>query len=487
MKTLFSLLILALALAGGYWKTQHPEATVDDLRNQATATIDRLKGGLTAVREGGGAASEKQQQITAEQQALQTRLAALEDDQAQISIDNNTVLERVDALNGRLDLITRQREQDTVAEDVAAVDQRLDALDASVTQLLASTNSRQAELLSDLSSMGEKTDSLEARVNTLSSGQDDAAESSPAATLNASVDLRLAQIEKKLATTNADSRQLQSLTEQINDINQNIAAFDTRLKNTNAPSATSNSPVRSSSETASISTLQTDISEQLEALQNQVENSGKSTDVESLISSLEATSDRIQTLEQRVQELPASSNEADSNSTQQMQNALQSQIAALEKRLSSTFSQPDPALLNSIAEVRKQVDQLASQSFVTREELQAKQKGRNIKYKIYFERNSTAVTEEAAKVLLSFIAQEQNRTTGVSIYGFTDRIGSAVYNQQLAQQRATNVRSYLIQNGFDYTRIKAVAGLGEDAAAAIQEDEQVDAQQRSVVLFAAQP
>lgn len=485
MKTLFGLLILALVLAGGYWKTQHPEATVDDLRNQATATIDRLKGGLTAVREGGGTASGKQQQITAEQQALQTRLAALEDDLAQTSIDNNTVLERVDALNGRLDLMTRQREQDTVAEDVAAVDQRLDALDASVTQLLASTNSRQTELLSDLSTMGEKTDSLEARVDTLSSSPDDTDESTPAATLNAPVDLRLAQIEKKLATTNADSRQLQSLTEQINDITQNIAALDTRLKNTKAPAATSNPPIQSSGETASIDTLQTDISEQLEALQTQVENSGKSTDVESLISSLEATSDRIQTLEQRVQELPASSNEADS--AQQMQNALQSQIAALEKRLSSTFSQPDPALLNSIAEVKKQVDQLASQSFVTREELQAKQKGRNIKYKIYFERNSTAVTEEAAKVLNSFIAQEQNRTTGVSIYGFTDRIGSAVYNQQLAQQRATNVRSYLIQNGFDYTRIKAVSGLGEDAAAAIQEDEQVDAQQRSVVLFAAQP
>ncbi|MCK5920431.1 MAG: hypothetical protein KAG66_05790, partial [Methylococcales bacterium] len=350
----------------------------------------RLKGGLITVRDGDGVASDKQQQITAEQQALKMRLVALEEGQAQTSIDNNTVLERVDALNGRLDLITRQREQDTVAEDVAAVDQRLDALDSSVTQLLASTNSRQTELLSDLSTMGEKTDSLEARVETLSSNPDDTGESAPAATLNASVDLRLAQIEKKLTTANADSRQLQSLSDQLTGINKKIAAFDTRLKSTNASSATSQSLVQSSSEAASIDTLQTDISEQLKALQTQVESSGKSTDVESLISSLEATSDRIQTLEQRVQELPASSNEADN--AQQMQNALQSQIAALEKRLSSTFSQPDPALLNSIAEVRKQVDQLASQSFVTREELQAKQKGRNIKYKIYFERNSTAVT-----------------------------------------------------------------------------------------------
>ena len=51
----------------------------------------------------------------------------------------------------------------------------------------------------------------------------------------------------------------------------------------------------------------------------------------------------------------------------------------------------------------------------------------------------------------------------------------------------TNVRSYLIQNGFDYTKINTLSGLGEDAAAAELEDEVEDANQRVVVLFAAQP
>jgi len=54
-------------------------------------------------------------------------------------------------------------------------------------------------------------------------------------------------------------------------------------------------------------------------------------------------------------------------------------------------------------------------------------------------------------------------------------------------RRATNVRSYLIQNGFDFTKIKSLSGLGEDAAAIKAEDGAEDAKERSVVLFAAQP
>ena len=49
------------------------------------------------------------------------------------------------------------------------------------------------------------------------------------------------------------------------------------------------------------------------------------------------------------------------------------------------------------------------------------------------------------------------------------------------------MRSYLIQNGLDFTKIKALTGLGEDAAAAVLPDEAADAQQRVVVLYADQP
>jgi len=54
-------------------------------------------------------------------------------------------------------------------------------------------------------------------------------------------------------------------------------------------------------------------------------------------------------------------------------------------------------------------------------------------------------------------------------------------------QRAASVRTYLVQNGFDFTKIKSLSGLGEDAAAATLDDGTIDADQRTVVLVADQP
>jgi len=524
MKTLFVLLILALALAGGFWKTQHPDATLDDLRNQGMSIVDRLKGGLVAVKEGSAAKVKRQKLIDEERAALTTRLTSIDDGQQTLknsisSITNgqqallsqfstvdqaeqrlvdlqqaaeklgessSSVLTRLEAIDGRLELLTRRLDEDTATADIAALDQQVNVLNTGIENLGSSASEQQTELLSSLATIDEKTDSLEARFNTLSSDTSNGEQS--AASINASIDQRLAQIEKKLATTNTDSRRLQSVAERLTASSEKIASVEERFDtiDTKIGQLDENmQTLQTKNESVSIDSLQAEISAQLKALQTQVDNSGKSTDVDSLTSSLETTRSRIQTLEQRVQDLPASSSAADD--AQQMQSALQSQIAALEERLSTTLNAPDPALVSTLSEVKEQVAELTSQAFVTRDELLAKQKGKNIEYKIYFDRNSTLVTEDAAKVLNSFIAQEQNRTTGVSIYGFTDRIGPAIYNQHLAQERATNVRSYLIQNGFDYTKIRAVSGLGEDAAAAIQEDDLEDAQQRSVVLFAAQP
>ncbi len=120
-------------------------------------------------------------------------------------------------------------------------------------------------------------------------------------------------------------------------------------------------------------------------------------------------------------------------------------------------------------------------------ELRDREANTGIEYKVYFDRGSTDISDEAAVVLKSFIKQEQNRTTGVNIYGFTDRRGDAAFNQRLALQRATAVRSFLIQNGFDFTKIKSLSGLGEDAAAATLDDGTEDADQRAVVLVADQP
>jgi len=148
----------------------------------------------------------------------------------------------------------------------------------------------------------------------------------------------------------------------------------------------------------------------------------------------------------------------------------------MESRLLSLPQQTDPNVLDTLTLVQEQVA-----------ELRKRDAADGIKYTVYFGRGATGISDEAAEVLKTFIQQEQNRTTGVAIYGFTDRRGDASFNQRLALQRATSVRTFLITNGFDYTKINSVNGLGEDAAAATLEDNTDSANQRAVVLVAGQP
>ena len=51
--------------------------------------------------------------------------------------------------------------------------------------------------------------------------------------------------------------------------------------------------------------------------------------------------------------------------------------------------------------------------------------------------------------------------TDVTITGYTDRLGSATYNQKLSERRANAVRDYLVSKGIDGSRLKAV-GRGEE-------------------------
>ena len=48
----------------------------------------------------------------------------------------------------------------------------------------------------------------------------------------------------------------------------------------------------------------------------------------------------------------------------------------------------------------------------------------------------------------------------VVIEGHTDVLGSGIYNRHLSQRRATAVRSYLVLQGIDADRLRAV-GFGE--------------------------
>ncbi|MGI9332272.1 MAG: OmpA family protein [Gammaproteobacteria bacterium] len=51
-------------------------------------------------------------------------------------------------------------------------------------------------------------------------------------------------------------------------------------------------------------------------------------------------------------------------------------------------------------------------------------------------------------------------SVNVAVVGHTDAVGSAAYNQSLSEQRAASVRTYMISNGIDASRLRA-RGEGE--------------------------
>jgi len=517
MKTLFALLLLAIALGAGYWKTRFPDATVNDLRTQASSTMQRLKGGLVAVRDGNpnSVNGKVRQSLSARLDTIETQLkstrsaggnkivqgrltdserkhdavdARLADFTQQIDSltgSRDKLNARLENIDGRLDLTSRRLEELSKNADTASLLTRINTLDSSLKSDRQAAAQSRNEFANQLSVIAERAETLDNRVYTMAGT--DTNTDGVRIELQTSLDNRLALLEKKLVTTKSDSKRLTQLAGQLESIREKLNALDARGTDTDTTVASLSgtlNELKTTDESVSIDSMQSDIREQLASLQSQVESDGDA-NVASLNKSLDATRNRVQMLEQRVIDLPASSSAADS--VQENQSALEAQIAALSRKIEDMQTDVSPELATSLSEVQEQVNKLTSKRFVTQEDLRAQQEGRTVEYKIYFDRNSTQVSEAASRVLDSFITQEQNRTSGVSIFGFTDRSGAAGYNQQLALQRASNVRSYLVKNGFDYTKIQSLSGLGEDAASAVLDDEVEDAQQRVVVLYASQP
>jgi len=52
MKTLLALLVVTIAVAAGYWKTQYPDATLDDVKLGASNTLERAKSGFQTFKDG---------------------------------------------------------------------------------------------------------------------------------------------------------------------------------------------------------------------------------------------------------------------------------------------------------------------------------------------------------------------------------------------------------------------------------------------------
>jgi outer membrane protein OmpA-like peptidoglycan-associated protein len=86
---------------------------------------------------------------------------------------------------------------------------------------------------------------------------------------------------------------------------------------------------------------------------------------------------------------------------------------------------------------------------------------------IQFELNSSRVRAESGTVLGNLVAAMQSpelRTSRFVIEGHTDGRGQALLNQRLSQERADEVRQYLVALGVHPARLRAVGKGASDPA-----------------------
>jgi len=428
MKTLFVILILALALGAGYWKTQHPEVPITALPNSASSALSRLGDGFQAIRDGSDDRIAEVEAATAERARLSNRI-----DKLSRGISNNTgvsstastsalpdsseiaamVDQRVASVETRLDQAlqninrratlaataaaaaasdSQNETQDTsaitaaVEERIASVEQRIDQvvrnIDKRLDEEIGLRTEAEGELRSILSDLEGALGSVESRTDTLSSGLAEAGSegSGNAAALSAVIDSRLTEMEARIGGA-ADSSRLEFIVGQLEENAELLDTLKQRQDDTQSLIGSLNDrldELTTRTESTRIDDQQADIRQQLANLESQLSASDEQTNVSDFNESLESSRERIRVLEQRLQELPVTSTAADEALKAQID--LEAQIATLTKQIEGMPNQ-----------VKKEVNQLASDSFVTREELAKQKAGKNREYKIYFDRNSTVV------------------------------------------------------------------------------------------------
>ena len=399
---------------------------------------------------------------------LDERLASLEDSLAEI--DSNPAITRLkrdiksdqdqlgEQVEERLAGMENQFQQDqntlenrVVSLDTSINDQLTNRISSLQTSLQESSTDENDRIKQQLDLARKKIAVLESKTANLDAnaiaGRIDTLELAAAKPAESNDD----ELENKLALLETS---MQGLNSEVSEIN-------TRLSTLSDAEA----------ERQSIAVTQTEIQERLASLDQSVDGSDSGSgdngpNLQSILEELTQSRSRIDQLEARVAGLPENSGknaEAEENQKQ---------------------------LISRLDLVRKKVSELEQRRYLTAEDLDLAKgetsKAKANEYKIYFDSDSSTISEDAQKVLGSFIAQEKNRANSISIFGFTDRSGNAAYNQRLALRRANRVRSFLIQQGIDFRKINAVDGLGEDLATSENADGNKDANQRTVVLYAYQ-
>ncbi len=105
---------------------------------------------------------------------------------------------------------------------------------------------------------------------------------------------------------------------------------------------------------------------------------------------------------------------------------------------------------------------------------------------ILFETDKSIIRTDAEKNLQQLAASIKKRFAGgdLRVYGYTDSVGSAGYNKELAQQRAEAVKSWLATNaGIDAGKI-SINAIGEGAPVATNTTEAGRQQNRRVEVVA---
>ena len=140
--------------------------------------------------------------------------------------------------------------------------------------------------------------------------------------------------------------------------------------------------------------------------------------------------------------------------------------AAVGQYLDQQQRELEAGLAGTGAEVYRQGDQLLV----------------NLPSNITFATDSSRIQPQFYSVLNEVAATfVQYPQSYIDVVGHTDSTGSAEYNQQLSERRASSVASYLISRGVNSARI-ASFGLGETAPIASNDTPEGRAQNRRVEL-----
>lgn len=144
-----------------------------------------------------------------------------------------------------------------------------------------------------------------------------------------------------------------------------------------------------------------------------------------------------------------------------MMDPVNAQLADHDGRISANES-AIAGLQNDVAELRRRMDQLASDfgAHVSDEDMHCGC-GLAVSLPVHFDFNSDVVRAVDRPILDAFASAVMGAypNASLTVEGSTDSFGSAAGNMVLSQRRGENVKSYLVSQGMSADNI-AVVGLG---------------------------